>query len=71
MEGGKDPFVAGEAAALAAALELAGIEHELRIVPDMPHGFLQLFGLQGCTEGWRRVIEFLRGCPRPEDGRSA
>ena len=60
MEGGADPFVGGEAAALAARLQRAGVPHELRIVPGMPHGFLQHFGGEGCEQGWRLMIDFLR-----------
>jgi acetyl esterase/lipase len=59
LEGGADAFVSGEAAALAKALAAAGIDHELRIVPDMPHAFLQRFDLAGCEAGWRAMIDFL------------
>jgi acetyl esterase len=60
MEGGADPFVGGEATALAGRLARAGVPHELRIVPGAPHGFLQLFGSEGCDQGWRLLIDFLR-----------
>jgi acetyl esterase len=59
LEGGADAFVSGEAAALAKALAAAGVGHALRIVPDMPHAFLQRFDLDGCTTGWRAMFDFL------------
>lgn len=59
LEGSADPFVGGEAAAIAAALEQAGVAHELHIIDGMPHGFMQMSGLGGCTEGWRRLRDFL------------
>jgi acetyl esterase len=60
MEGGADPFVGGEAAALSARLARAGVRHELQIVPGVPHGFLQHFAGAGCEQGWRLMIDFLR-----------
>ena len=59
LEGGADPIVGGEAAALAAALDKAGVAHELRIIDGMPHGFMQMFGLDACAEGWRLTLDFL------------
>jgi acetyl esterase len=59
LEGSADAFVSGEAAALARALAAAGVDQELRIVPDMPHAFLQRFDLAGCETGWRAMIDFL------------
>lgn len=59
LEGGADRFVGGESATLAAALRRAGVAHELHIVDGMPHGFLQLFQLDGCQEGWRLMMDFL------------
>jgi acetyl esterase len=60
LEGSADRFVGGEARALAAALQRAGVPHELQIVDGMPHGFLQLFQLDGCQTGWRSMLDFLR-----------
>jgi len=60
LEGGADRFVGGEAGALAAALGRAGVPYELQIVDGMPHGFLQLFQLDGCQEGWRLMLDFVR-----------
>jgi acetyl esterase len=59
LEGGADPFVGGEAAALGRAMAAADVPHELRVVPDMPHGFLQRFDLAGCETGWLMTIDFL------------
>ncbi len=60
LEGSADPFVGGEAAALAKRLMEAGVPHELRIVPGAPHGFLQHFDDAGCEQGWQLVVGFLR-----------
>ncbi len=60
LEGGGDRFVGGEARSLAAVLQRAGVRHELQVVEDMPHGFLQLFQLEGCETGWRLMIDFIR-----------
>lgn len=60
LEGGADPFVGGEAAALADRLGHAAVVHELQIVEGAPHGMLQHFGSAGCTQAWRLMIDFLR-----------
>lgn len=60
LEGSADRFVGGEAAALAASLQRAGVVQELQIVDGMPHAFLQLFQLDGCRTGWRLMLDFLR-----------
>lgn len=66
LEGGADPFVGGEAAALAGRLGRAGVVHDLRIVEGAPHGMLQHFGSPGCAQAWRLVIEFMgRAQPDP------
>ena len=59
LEGTADRFVGGEARALAMALGRAGVPCELQIVDGMPHGFLQLFQLDGCREGWRLTLDFI------------
>jgi acetyl esterase len=60
LEGGADRFVGREAKALAAALQRAGVRHEVQIIDGMPHGFLQLFQLDGCTMGWHLMIDFIK-----------
>ncbi len=65
LEGSADRFVGGEAAVLAAALQRASVEQELQIVDGMPHGFLQLFQLDGCQTGWRLMLDFLLRKTRP------
>jgi acetyl esterase len=60
LEGGADPFVGGEAAALFGRLGRENTGHELRIVDGAPHGMLQHFGSPGCTQAWRAMMEFLR-----------
>lgn len=66
LEGGNDPVVGGEGKRLFDALassEKRGKKveerHELYVVPGMPHGFMQMFGLAGCAEGWKRTLDFL------------
>jgi acetyl esterase len=60
LEGGADPFVGGEAAALFSRLGHANAANELQIVEGAPHGLLQHFGSAGCAQAWRRMIDFLR-----------
>ena len=49
-----------ESRAFAAALEQAGIPHELHVFDEMPHGFLQMGNLSDCREAEHRMFEFLR-----------
>jgi acetyl esterase len=63
LEGGADPFVGGEAAALFTRLMSADTErtrHELQIVDGAPHGMLQHFGSAGCEKGWQLLVDFLQ-----------
>jgi acetyl esterase/lipase len=49
-----------DAKALDARLTRAGIEHELAIYPDMPHGFVQMEEMfPQARESIRRMIAFL------------
>jgi len=57
--GAGDSLVA-ESRALAGALARADIRHELHIVEDMPHGFLQMTNLSACREAQQRMFGFLR-----------
>ncbi|HXW83129.1 MAG TPA: alpha/beta hydrolase [Candidatus Binataceae bacterium] len=49
-----------ESHAIAEALKRADIRHELHIVEDMPHGFLQMSNLRACGESQRKMFDFLR-----------
>lgn len=49
-----------ESHAMADALKRADIRHELHIMEDMPHGFLQMDVLSGCGEGIGKMCDFLR-----------
>jgi acetyl esterase len=60
LEGGADPFVGGEAAALFNRLGRANTANELRIIEGAPHGMLQHFGSAGCDRAWHRLIGFLQ-----------
>ncbi len=57
--GGADPL-ASQADALAAALRRAGIEHEHRVDPGMPHGYTQMEFLPPARVAIDRMIAFLR-----------
>ncbi len=52
--------IVGESRTIAEAMNRAGIENELRIFDDMPHGFMQMNELSGCREGHRLMFDFLR-----------
>jgi acetyl esterase len=49
-----------EAHSMADALKRADIRHEVVILEDMPHGFLQMDVLSGCRQGLDRMFDFLR-----------
>jgi acetyl esterase len=49
-----------EAHSMADALKRADIQHEVVILEDMPHGFLQMDVLSGCRQGLDRMFDFLR-----------
>ena len=57
--GTADPLLP-ESRAIADALKRNGIDHELHIFDEMPHGFLQMSILSGCGEAQGRMFEFLR-----------
>jgi len=57
--GTADPLLP-ESHAMADALKRADIKHELHIIEDMPHGFLQMDVLSGCGEGLGKMYDFLR-----------
>jgi acetyl esterase len=52
--------IVGESRTIAEAMNRAGIENELHIMDDMPHGFMQMTELSACREGLRLMFDFLR-----------
>jgi acetyl esterase/lipase len=49
-----------ETQSMADALKRADIRHEVAIMEDMPHGFLQMDVLSGCKQGLDQMFNFLR-----------
>jgi acetyl esterase/lipase len=45
--------------ALAEAMKQAGIEHELHVVDEMPHAFMQMGALSDCRKGFSLISDFL------------
>lgn len=64
LMGGADHGIpVSEVEAFDAALTTAGIEHEVVIYPDAPHGFFdtnQAEFADACTDAWRRTLQFIR-----------
>ena len=52
--------IVGESRTIAEAMNRAGIENELHIMTDMPHGFMQMTELTACQEGLRLMFDFLK-----------
>ena len=57
--GTADPLLP-ETHSMAEALKRADIRHEVVILEDMPHGFLQFSVLSGCKQGLDQMFDFLR-----------
>ena len=57
--GTADPLLP-ETHSMAEALKRADIRHEVVILEDMPHGFLQFSVLSGCKQGLDKMFDFLR-----------
>jgi acetyl esterase len=57
--GTADPLLP-ETHSMADALKRADIRHEVVILEDMPHGFLQFNVLSGCKQGLDKMFDFLR-----------
>jgi acetyl esterase/lipase len=57
--GTADPLLP-ESKAMAEALKRADIRHEIHLLDEMPHGFMQMGMLSGCTEGLGLMIDFMR-----------
>ena len=45
---------------IAQAMGRADIRHELHLIDEMPHGFVQMAMLSGCGEGLKLMFDFLR-----------
>ena len=59
LAGTHDPLFA-QSELFAKVLEGAGVETDLRVYPDMPHGFIQLEHLPPCLEAHQAMWAFLR-----------
>jgi acetyl esterase/lipase len=57
--GSADPLV-DQARALVSELAASGVEHELFVDVDMPHGYLQMEFLPPARPAIERMIAFLR-----------
>ncbi len=57
--GTADPLLP-ETHSMAEALKRADIRHEVVVLDDMPHGFLQMDVLSGCRHGLDKMFDFLR-----------
>jgi acetyl esterase/lipase len=44
---------------MAELLRKAGTSHEVHVLEDMPHAFLQIWMVSGCAEGLRLTVNFL------------
>ena len=63
MGGADDGIPVSEVEAFDAALATAGIEHEVMIYPNAPHGFFdtrQAEFADACTDAWRRTLHFIQ-----------
>jgi acetyl esterase len=57
--GTADPLLP-ETHSMAEALKRADIRHEVLVLEDMPHGFIQMDMLSGCRQGLDKMFDFLR-----------
>jgi acetyl esterase len=48
-----------ESRAMSEAMSKAGIEHELHVVDEMPHAFMQMGALSDCRKGFSLISDFL------------
>jgi acetyl esterase len=53
-------FLLAESKAIAEALKLADIRHEVHLFDEMPHGFLQMDVFSACKEAQTKMFDFLR-----------
>lgn len=56
--GSDDPLLP-ESIAMADACKRAGIPHELRVIDDMPHGFIQIWMLSAAGAALRQMFDFM------------
>jgi acetyl esterase/lipase len=57
---GTADFLLKESKSMAEACKAAGVEHELDIVEEMPHGFIQIWMLSAAAAAQTRMYEFMR-----------
>jgi acetyl esterase len=57
---GTADFLLKESKSMAEACTAAGLAHELDIVPEMPHGFIQIWMLSAAGAAQKRMFEFMR-----------
>jgi acetyl esterase/lipase len=57
---GTADFLLPESRAMAEACKQANVPYELDIVPDMPHGFIQIWMLSAASAAQKRMFDFMR-----------
>jgi acetyl esterase len=57
---GEKDFLLGDSKTLADAMKRADIDHELHVIDEMPHAFMQMSELSGCRRGQELMFNFLR-----------
>jgi acetyl esterase len=57
--GADDPLLP-ESYAVAQACKQSGVEHDLQVFPEMPHGFIQVWMLSAAGAAQRRIFDFMR-----------
>jgi acetyl esterase len=57
---GDADFLLPESRAMAEACKRAGVPYELDIVPEMPHGFIQIWMLSAARAAQQRMYDFMR-----------
>ncbi|MGH7865560.1 MAG: alpha/beta hydrolase [Candidatus Binataceae bacterium] len=57
---GEDDPLLPESLAIAEACKRFGVENELHVFKDMPHGFIQVWMLSVAAEAQRRIFDFMR-----------
>jgi len=57
---GTSDFLLTESHSMGDACKKAGVPYELDIVPDMPHGFIQIWMLSAAGAAQKRMYDFMR-----------